>query len=391
MKRAGDKKVHTGLILLTGSDSRAVELSLFETLAPFAIRVLDIEEILTQGRIILATVISCNPAHIKAIESDLDSLAERLKVDIAYLFGEVDEAALLENPIESQLVYLAAEVKPSEIAEILGLISESGGSVSAMRRVQSKPLFVFNISVQGADNLLLESALRELSKSSSIDCAMLPSLADLARKKFFLFDMDSTLIQEEVIDLIASHAGVADEVKAITASAMRGEINFQDALRARVQLLAGVSVSVLDEVRTQINLREGARELIEKLQSLGHEVAVVSGGFSYVIQPLLASLDITNFRANTFEIVDGALTGNLVGPIIDRGAKASALLELSESLGIHLSNTVAIGDGANDLDMISKAGLGIAFSAKSMVRAASDRAINSTRLDSLIFLLGLSG
>ncbi len=391
MKRADDKKVHTGLILLTGSDSRAVELSLFETLAPFAIKVLDIEEVLTQGRIILATVISCDPAHIKAIESDLDSLAAKIKVDIAYLFGEVDEAALLENPIESQLVYLAAEVKPSEIAHILTLISESGGSVSAMRRVQSKPLFVFNISVQGADNLALERALRELSKSSSIDCAILPSLADLARKKFFLFDMDSTLIQEEVIDLIASHAGVADEVKAITASAMKGEINFQDALRARVQLLAGVSVSVLDEVRTQINLSEGARELIEKLQSLGHEVGVVSGGFSYVIQPLLTSLGITNFRANTLEILDGALTGNLVGPIIDRGAKASALLELSESLGIHLSNTVAIGDGANDLDMISKAGLGLAFSAKPILRAASDRTINSTRLDSLIFLLGLAG
>lgn len=383
--------MHTGLILLTGPDSSTLELSLFETLAPFAIKVLDIEEVLTQGRIILATVISCDSAHIKAIELDLDSLAAKIKVDIAYLFGEVDEAALLENPRESQLVYLAAEVKPSEIAQILALISESGGSVRAMRRVQSKPLFVFNISVTGADNLLLESALRELSKSSSIDCAILPSLADLARKKFFLFDMDSTLIQEEVIDLIAIHAGVAAEVKAITESAMKGEIDFQGALRARVQLLAGVSVSVLDEVRTQINLTEGTRELIEKLQSLGHEVAVVSGGFSYVIQPLLASLGITNFRANTLEIVDGAITGNLLGPIIDRGAKAAALLELSELLGIPASNTVAIGDGANDLDMISKAGLGIAFSAKPMVRAASDRAINSTRLDSLIFLLGLAG
>ncbi len=391
MMSSVDKKVHTGLILLTGSDSATLELSLFETLAPFAIKVLDIEEVITQGRIILATVITCSPAHIKAIESDLDSLAMRLKVDIACLFGEVDEAALLQNPIESQLVYLAAEVKPSEIAQILTLISESGGSVSAMRRVQSKPLFVFNISVQGADNLLLERALRELSKSSSIDCAILPSLADLARKKFFLFDMDSTLIQEEVIDLIALHAGVGDEVKAITDSAMKGEIDFQGALRARVQLLAGVSVSALDEVRTQINLTEGARELIEKLQSLGHEVGVVSGGFSYVIQPLLAALGITNFRANTLEIVDGALTGNLLGPIIDRGAKAAALLELSELVGIPTSNTVAIGDGANDLDMISQAGLGIAFNAKAMVRAASNRAVNSTRLDSLIFLLGLSG
>ncbi len=325
MKSSVDKKVHTGLILLTGSDSSTVELSLFQ------------------------------------------------------------------NPIESQLAYVAAEVKPNEIAEILTLISESGGSVRAIRRVQSKPLFVFNISVQGADNLVLESAFRALSKSSSIDCAILPSLEDLARKKFFLFDMDSTLIQEEVIDLISIHAGVADEVKAITDSAMKGEINFQDALRSRVQLLSGLSVSVLDEVRTQINLTEGARELIEKLQSLGHEVGVVSGGFSYVIQPLLASLGITNFRANTLEIANGAITGNLVGAIIDREAKASALLELSALVGIHPSNTVAIGDGANDLDMISKAGLGIAFNAKPMIREASDRAVNSTRLDSLIFLLGLSG
>jgi phosphoserine phosphatase len=203
-------------------------------------------------------------------------------------------------------------------------------------------------------------------------------------------DVDSTLISQEVIDLLAEESGVGNEVRQITESAMRGEIDFETALRMRVELLAGQNESIINNVARKITLTPGARTLIRTLQRLGHGVGLVSGGFSQVIQPIAEELNIVHVRSNTLEIVAGVLTGKLDGQIIDRAAKAQALEDFALQEGISMLNTIAIGDGANDLDMISKAGFGIAFNAKPAVQAIAQSSVNTPYLDSVLFFLGIN-
>lgn len=186
-------------------------------------------------------------------------------------------------------------------------------------------------------------------------------------KRLVQLDVDSTFIQQEAIELLAVKAGVLDQVAAITESAMRGELDFEQSLRTRVGLLKGLPESAITEVQNEIRLTDGARDLVNTLHAKGHSVALVSGGFINIIKPLIESLSIKHYKANTLEIVGGVLTGELVGPIIDRAAKGAALLEFAKACGVEIENTVAIGDGANDLDMMALAGLSIAFNAKPIV------------------------
>jgi phosphoserine phosphatase len=209
-------------------------------------------------------------------------------------------------------------------------------------------------------------------------------------KKLVLMDVDSTLIQQEVIELLAAKAGVEPEVREITQAAMRGELDFAASLKARVALLKGLPESVIAEVRDEISLTPGARTLVRTLQRLGHTVAVVTGGFIEVIEPLLKDLGIEHFRANSLEVSNGLLTGRTKGTVIDRQGKAVALKEFAELAGVGMDQTIAIGDGANDLDMIAAAGLGIAFNAKPAVRAAADSAVNQPYLDSVLYLMGIA-
>ena len=209
-------------------------------------------------------------------------------------------------------------------------------------------------------------------------------------KKLVVMDVDSTLIQQEVIELLGAKANKGDEISAITESAMRGELDFAQSLQARVALLAGMPESVLTEVQSEITLTPGARTLVRTLHKLGHHVALVSGGFEPVIAPLVAELGIEHMRANNLEIISGKLTGKLMGPIIDRAGKAQALREFAAEHSIALEQTIAIGDGANDLDMIAIAGLGIAFNAKPAVKAAADSSVSAPYLDSVLYLLGIT-
>ena len=208
-------------------------------------------------------------------------------------------------------------------------------------------------------------------------------------KRLVQLDVDSTFIQQEAIELLAAKAGVLEQVAAITASAMRGELDFEESLRARVGLLKGLSESVITEVQKEISLTDGAAELVATLHEKGHSVALVSGGFIDIIQPLIDSLSIRYYKANKLEIVAGVLTGGLVGPVIDRAAKADALREFAAASDVALENTVAIGDGANDLDMMAAAGLSIAFNAKPVVVEAADLAINEPSLSSVIALISV--
>ena len=208
-------------------------------------------------------------------------------------------------------------------------------------------------------------------------------------KRLVQLDVDSTFIQQEAIELLAAKAGVLEQVAVITASAMRGELYFEESLRARVGLLKGLSESVITEVQKEISLTDGAAELVATLHEKGHSVALVSGGFIDIIQPLIDSLSIRYYKANKLEIVAGVLTGGLVGPVIDRAAKADALREFAAASDVALENTVAIGDGANDLDMMAAAGLSIAFNAKPVVVEAADLAINEPSLSSVIALISV--
>ena len=208
-------------------------------------------------------------------------------------------------------------------------------------------------------------------------------------KRLVQFDVDSTFIQQEAIELLAAKAGVLDEVSRITESAMRGEMDFEQSLRARVALLKGLDQSVISEVQAEITMTDGARELVSTLHSKGHSVSLVSGGFIDIIEPMIKELSIQYFKANKLEIVDAVLTGGLVGPIIDRAAKGSALIEFASMSGVDLIHTVAIGDGANDLDMMAAAGLSIAFNAKPIVIDAADLSITEPSLRSVIDLIQL--
>ena len=208
-------------------------------------------------------------------------------------------------------------------------------------------------------------------------------------KRLVQLDVDSTFIQQEAIELLAAKAGVLEQVSAITASAMRGELDFEQSLRARVALLKGLPASVIDEVQMEISLTDGAQNLVETLHDRGHSVSLVSGGFIDIIEPMIKTMSIKYYKANKLEIVDGILTGGLIGPVVDRAAKAEALREFAVASAVSMDNTVAIGDGANDLDMMAAAGLSIAFNAKPVVVEAADLAINEPSLRSVISLIGI--
>lgn len=379
----------TGLILLSGVDKPGITEALFNTLAPFSITILDIEQVIISNRLILTVLIALNPAHEKALEADLLECAAGLDVDIATLFSTTTYSSIATKKGLLHVVILSSKLKPQAIAAIAGAIAASGGNIERLSRTASMPVTAIEFVTSGVSQQILSSALAPIATAQAVDIAVQPGGLMRFAKKLVQLDVDSTLITQEVIELLAAKAGVGEEVKRITESAMRGEIDFEQSLRARVHLLKGVPESVIADVQAEIVLTPGARTLIKTLQRLGHTVSVVSGGFIQVIAPLIAELGITHFRANTLGINNGILTGEVEGPVIDRAAKATALCEFAKLESISMAQTVAIGDGANDLDMIAAAGLGIAFNAKPVVKAAADSSVSAPYLDSVLYLLGI--
>lgn len=385
-----EKSQFTGLILVSGIDSPGITQSLFDTLAPFAITVLDIEQVVIRERLILTVLIALNPAHAQTIEEDLEACAQRLGVDIATSFQEQGQSTIAAKSGLVHVVALGNPLAPTTIAAIAAAIATRGGNIERIHRTASYPITAIEFIVSGADQKEIRQCLAEVTLTHSVDIAVSPGGLMRWAKKLVVMDVDSTLIQQEVIDLLAQKAGAQDQVKEITEAAMRGELDFAESLKARVALLAGLPESVITEVQSEISLTPGARTLVKTLHQLGHSVAVVSGGFTAVIEPLIKELGISHYRANTLEIVAGTLTGKVLEPIIDRAAKATALQDFAKIEGVRLEQTIAIGDGANDLDMISIAGLGIAFNAKPAVKAAADSSVSAPYLDSVLYLLGIT-
>ena len=380
----------TGLILLSGVDKPGITETLFQTLSPFAVNILDIEQVVIRGRVILTCLISCAPAHAAAIEADLEECASALGVDIASAFEESPSTDIAVKKSLLNVVVLAQELKPSSINAVANAIANNGGNIERIHRTASYPVTAIELTVSGAEQGKLRTDLAQVGTENAVDIAVSPGGLMRWAKKLVVMDVDSTLIQQEVIELLGAKAGKGAEIIAITESAMRGELDFAESLRARVALLSGLPESVLTQVQSEITLTPGARTLIRTLHKLGHHVALVSGGFEPVIAPLMSELGIEHMRANNLEIIDGSLTGKLIGPIIDRAGKADALREFAAMHSIELEQTIAIGDGANDLDMITLAGMGIAFNAKPAVKAAADSSVSAPYLDSVLYLLGIT-
>lgn len=236
------------------------------------------------------------------------------------------------------------------------------------------------------------AGLRETLAAAGVEgvgTALVPEGLRLAPRKLLLMDVDSTLIKQEVIELLAAYAGKREEVTAVTEAAMRGELDFAQSLHARVAVLAGLPADVIGSVRAEVSLSEGAAGLVAAFKAAGHAVAVVSGGFNQILGPLAEQLGLDHWIANELEIVDGALTGRVLGDVIDRAAKEKYLREWAAAEGIPLEHTIAVGDGANDLDMLGAAGIGIAFNAKPAVRAVADAAIDMPYLDAVRHIAGV--
>ena len=390
MTNSADDEQFTGLILLSGVDKPGITASLFEVLSAFAITVVDIEQVVIKNRLILTVLIALNPAHESAIAADLESCATSLDVDIATLFSYEGKSAVSTKAGLVHIVILSTKMNPTAIFELAIGMSEIGANIERITRLASTPVTAIEFVLSGANQEKLSQLLSPIASRNGIDIAVQPGGLQRHARKLVQLDVDSTLIQQEVIELLAAKAGVANEVITITDKAMRGELDFEQSLRARVALLKGLPVSAISEVQQQILLTPGARTLISTLHKLGHTVAVVSGGFIDVIAPLLKELNIKHFKANTLGVENGVLTGEVTGPVIDRAAKAAALHEFAALESISMEQTIAIGDGANDLDMIAAAGLGIAFNAKPAVKAAADSSLSQPYLDSVLYLLGIS-
>jgi phosphoserine phosphatase len=380
----------TGLILVSGEDRPGITEKLMSLLSEFSVLVLDIEQLVIRGRLILTVLISLDESHASAIAADLELLEKEIGFDIAIDFAEEQDSA--ENPANLHVVIISDSLKPASIAVVAAELSKIQANISAIRRTSSEPLTAIELDISCPDKSIKEvqKLLAVVAISHKIDLAVEQGNGMRSVKRLVMLDMDSTLIVQEVIDLLAAKAGVAEEVSAITQKAMAGEMDFAQSLQARVSLLAGLNESMLSEVRSEITLTQGAEKLIQTLHLKGHKVGVVSGGFIDVIEPILKELKIDFYRANKLQILNGELTGKLEGEIIDRAAKLKALVEFAKNEGVQMSQTVAIGDGANDLDMIESAGLGVAFNAKPKVAAAAATTISGSDLSAVLLLMGLS-
>ena len=380
----------TGLILVSGEDRPGITEKLMSLLSEFSVFVLDIEQLVIRGRLILTVLISLDESHASAIAADLELLEKEIGFDIAIDFAEEQNSA--ENPANLHVVIISDSLKPASIAVVAAELSKIQANITAIKRTSSEPLTAIELDIYCPDKSLKEvqKLLAVVAISHKIDLAVEQGNGMRSAKRLVMLDMDSTLIVQEVIDLLAAKAGVAEEVSAITQKAMAGEMDFAQSLQARVSLLAGLNESMLSEVRSEITLTQGAEKLIQTLHLKGHKVGVVSGGFIDVIEPILKELKIDFYRANKLQILNGELTGKLEGEIIDRAAKLKALVEFATNEGVQMSQTVAIGDGANDLDMIESAGLGVAFNAKPKVAAAAATTISGSDLSAVLLLMGLS-
>ncbi|HEY5362176.1 MAG TPA: phosphoserine phosphatase SerB [Streptosporangiaceae bacterium] len=379
----------TLLVTLTGRDRPGVTSRLFGALSAHDLRVLDVEQVVIRGRLILGVLLSCGIApDLTAIHRQVTELATDLGMDVEITMGSVERPPRRRGSLH--VTVLGSPLTPAVIAAIAGAIAANGANIDRIGRLAHRPVTCIEFDVSGADPVTLRATLAGEAVRLGVDVAVQRGGLHRRAMRLIVMDVDSTLLQDEVIELLAEQAGCAAEVARLTAAAMRGDIDFTQSLHERVALLAGLDVSVIDKVLRSLRLAPGARTLIRTLKRLGYRCGVVSGGFTQFTDWLTSELGLDYAAANTLEVVDGKLTGRVIGEIIDRPGKERALRLFAAQAGVPLSQAVAVGDGANDLDMIAAAGLGIAFNAKPVVRSAADTSVSVPNLDAILYLLGIS-
>jgi phosphoserine phosphatase len=386
-----DAKKRTLLITLTGRDRPGVTSRLFTTLSRFPVTVADVEQVVIRGRLVLGVLVAYgSDTDVGKVLAATEKVAADLGMEIELATGSGGGRGDSRRHDRLHVTVLGRDLRPEALAGIAGRVAAHGANIDRIERLAQLPVTCIEMHVSGADPESLRAALAAEAAELQVDVAVQPGGLARRAKRLIVMDVDSTLIKGEVIELLAEHAGHAAQVAAITEATMRGDLDFEGSLRERVAMLKGLDESVLDAVRQSVEFSPGVRTLVRTLKRLDYEFAIVSGGFTQITDALAADLGIDYAAANVLEIEDGRLTGRLVGPIIDRAGKAEALKRFAAEAGVPLSQTVAIGDGANDLDMLAAAGLGIAYNAKPVVREAADTAVNVPYMDAIAFLLGIS-
>ncbi|GAB4351936.1 MAG: phosphoserine phosphatase SerB [Gammaproteobacteria bacterium] len=390
------------LIQISGDDQPGLTASLMEVLAEYRVEILDIGQAVVHNTLSLGMLIRITPGDDGVLKELLFHLNQQgLTVRFTPISDErYGQWVAARGKTLYVITVFGRQVTPGHLGQVARILSDNGLNIDQIHRLsgrvpleprpeRSRQCVELIVRGEPADEAAMKSAFIELSHEQGVDIAFQRDNVFRRNSRLVVFDMDSTLIQHEVIDELAVEAGVGEEVAAITEAAMRGEIDFKESFRRRLSLLKGLDASVLDKIVNRLQLTEGAERLFANLKALGYKTAIVSGGFTYFGHHLQKKLGIDYVYANELEIENGKITGRAVGDIIDGQRKAELVRELAEKEKIRLEQVIAVGDGANDLPMLEIAGLGIAFHAKPIVKSNARHAISTLGLDGILYLIGL--
>ncbi len=382
----------SALITVTGHDKPGVTSALFQVLSGHKVELLNVEQVVIRGRLTLGVLVSA-PAEVadgKEFRDEIEAAVHSQGLDVS--IEASDDLPVIREPSTHTIMVLGLPITAEAFGTVAREVAALGVNIDLIRGISDYPVtgLELRVSVPPGVGGQLQAVLTRVAADAGVDVALEDYSIARRAKRLIVFDVDSTLIQQEVIEMLAARAGAEEAVAAITEAAMRGELDFAESLHQRVETLAGLPVEVLDEVAEDVTLTRGARTTLRTLRRLGYHVGVVSGGFRQVIEPLAHELMLDFVAANELEVVDGKLTGRVIGQIVDRPGKAKALRDFAHQVGVPMAQTVAVGDGANDIDMLSAAGLGIAFNAKPALREVADASLSHPYLDTVLFLLGVT-
>ncbi|KUI20598.1 phosphoserine phosphatase [Mycobacterium sp. GA-1285] len=381
------------LITVTGRDQPGVTSALFEVLSRHQVELLNVEQVVIRGRLTLGVLVagSAEVAGSRELRDAVTAAIHEVGLDVT--IERSDGEPVMREPSTHTIVVLGRPITAEEFGVVARELARLGVNIDTIRGVSDYPVTGLELRVSVPSQAVyeeLQQALARVAVAQEIDVALEDYSLTRRAKRLIVFDVDSTLIQGEVIEMLAAKVGAEAAVAEVTEAAMRGELDFAESLHRRVATLAGLPASVLDDVAEQIELTPGARTTLRTLRRLGYHCGIVSGGFRQVIEPLAHELMMDFVAANELEIVDGTLTGRVIGPIIDRPGKAKALRDFAQQAGVPMEQTVAVGDGANDIDMLAAAGLGVAFNAKPALREVADASLSQPYLDTVLFILGVT-
>ena len=393
------------LISIAGEDQPGLTAGVTAILASHAVNVLDIGQAVIHATLSMGVLVeapdTCDPALLdESVRSFAEAHGMQARITPVTPDSYV-QWVQAQGRARFIITLLARKITADQLSRVTAVVARHGLNIDGINRLSgripqgelpalSRACVEFSVRGPLEDSSAFRRDLLEVAAALDVDLAFQQDNMYRRNRRLVVFDMDSTLIEAEVIDELAAEAGVGEQVSAITERAMRGEIDFSESFRARVALLEGLPEAALQQVAARLKITEGAEHLLATLRTLGYKTAILSGGFTYFARDLQARLGIDFVYANELDIADGAVTGKVAGVIVDGARKAQLLRQLAEQEGIDLQQVIAVGDGANDLPMLSIAGLGIAFRAKPLVKQSADQSISTLGLDAILYLLGLS-